>query len=328
MGSLPFPGAFTLYTSAGEDLGDHSYGGVFGGIGEVERGIVYTCDGGFLDVSHVRNAADMTAYLHARINHAMHHGWDCLRFRGKEPSTYEVALRYPDGWHRMDPGERAMVIEEASVRAAQRLALVVMTWHEILTWYGYKSSGLFSENGSAFGYDDGPSHALGVLIAGEVIRAGVDFDKGVTDLLAVSLDELGLVETSLLHEAALAVEGDWWANGKPVRRMLETGLEPGGMIEPWLAPVEFCAGAEPVAFEIPSLADVMGHDLSGLMRVEIDPRVLESPKIFACLPEATRRVVPRRDFPLLLANIQAEVGEEFTRVDGAPQGTRSAAREQ
>lgn len=316
MGSLPFPGPLTLYTSAGRNLGEHAYEGVLAGFGEVNRGIVYTCDAGFLDVSHIRNAADMTAYLHARIRHALHAGWDCLRFRGKEPSTYAVSLAYPAGWDAMDAGERATLIEEASVRAAQRLALVVMTWHEILTWYGYKSSLVFSENGSAFGYDDGPSHALGVLIAGEVIRAGADFDRGVTDLLSNRLEELGVVETGLLHEAAMSVEGDWWAYGEPLRRFLETGLEPGGVVRPWLAPVGFCETPRPMVFEIPGLRDVLGHDLSGLMRVEIDPRVFESPKIFARLPEATNRVDVDRDFPLLIEDIRASVGVEYTRPGG------------
>ena len=318
MGTLPFPGVFTLYTTAGEDLGSHSYG-VSGLLSEVERGLVYTCDGGFMDVSHIRNAADMTAYLHARVLHAMRNGWTCLRYRGKEPSVYRVELRYPAGWAGMDPDTRLAVIDEASVRVAQRLAIKVMTWHEILSWYGYKSSGFISERGSAFTYDDGPSHALGVLIAGEVLRSGDDFDAGVTDLLDAALLGMGRVSTSELHEAALAVEGAWWANGRTLVRHFETGLEAGdgaGRVTPWLAPgLDFCEGARPRVFEIPGLDDVLGHDLSGLYRVEIEPRVFESGKILAVLPDADGRVDARRDFPLLIADIREAVGEEFTRVD-------------
>lgn len=334
MGALPFPGVFTLYTSAGEDLGSHSYS-TWGSGGEVHRGIVYTCDAGFLDISHIRNAADMTAYLHARTHRALLSGWTCFRFRGKEPSHYEVQLTYPEGWDAMDPAERADVIDEAAVRVAQRLALTVMTWHELLTWYGYKSAVVVSEKPSAFTYDDGPSHALGVLLAGDVLRAGHDFDTGVTDYLHASMSELGMVEQSRLHEAAMAVKGDWWSYGSPIRRHLETGLESGtddtdayGVVTPWLVPgIDFCADSAPTVFEIPTLADVGGHDLSRLVRVEIDPRVFESGRIFARLPDATRRVDPDRDFPLLIADIRNEIGEEFTRVE-QPTATETAAHGQ
>ena len=320
MGALPFPGLMTLYTSADGELGEHSYAG---GGSEVDRGIVYTCDGGFLDVSHIRNAADMTGYLHARLAHALRSGWGCLRFRGKEPSLYECALTYPEGWDDMDPAERDAVIEEAAVIGAQRLALTVMTWHELLTWYGYKSAVVVSERGSAFTYDDGPSHMVGVLVAGEVLREGIDFDDGVTDLLAIVLEELGVVEPSELHAAALAVEGDWWEFGQPRRRLLRTGLEAASTsgpaeVRPWLVPeLDFCDGARPVTLESPCLSDVLGHDLRRLVRVEIDPRVLESPKIFALLPDATNRVEPERDFPLLIDDIRREVGEGYTRVEQA-----------
>lgn len=319
MGALPFPGMMTLYTSADGDLGEHSYAGP--GASEVDRGIVYTCDGGFLDVSHIRNAADMTGYLHARLAHALRSGWGCLRFRGKEPSLYECALTYPEGWDDMDPAERDAVIEEAAVITAQRLALTVMTWHELLTWYGYKSAVVVSERGSAFTYDDGPSHMVGVLVAGEVLREGIDFDTGVTDVLGAVLEELGVVEPSRLHEAAMAVEGDWWAFGQPRRRLLHTGLEARSasgpaVVRPWLVPdLEFCDGARPVTLEAPCLSEVLGHDLRGLIKVEIDPRVLESPKVFALLPDATNRVDPDRDFPLLIDDIRREVGEGYTRIE-------------
>lgn len=318
MGTLPFPGPFTLYTSAGEDLGSHSYGMV-GSFDEVMRGLVYACDGGFLDISHIRNAADMTAYLHARVHHALRDGWTCLRFRGKEPSVYEVDLYYPPGWAEMETDERLAVIDETAIRAAQRLALKVMTWHEILTWYGYKSSGFISERGSAFTYDDGPSHALGVIIAGEVLRSGYDFDAGVTDLLDAALLEMGMVTTSEMHEAAMAVEGEWWAFGQTLVRHLETGLETGegeGRVTPWLVPdLAFCEGARPRVFVIPRLDDVLGHDMSAMYRVKIEPRVFETGRILAVLPDADRRVDAQRDFPLLIEDIRNAVGVEFTRVD-------------
>lgn len=322
VGCLPFPGALTLYSAATvEGLGEHSYRD---GNGEVGRGIVYTVRGGFLDVAHIRNTADMTAYIHARVLYAMRAGWGCLRFRGQEPCVYTVELEYPASWAGLDGRERAAVIDEAALRLSQRLAVQVMTWHEILTWYGYKSTGLVSEVGSAFTYEDGPSHVVGALIAGEALRAarnggGVGFDAHMTVLLAQTLEELGAVDKDGLSEAVAAVEGDWWESGKALRRHVETGLD--GPLTAWLAPgLSFDDGSGPAVWVLPDLGDVMGHDCTGLAAVLIDPKVFEKGKVLRRLAETDDLVCPERDFPVLIADIRLEVGEAFTRVEGCRGG--------
>ncbi len=326
VGCLPFPGPFTLYSSATADgLGEHSYGD---GNGETSRGIVYTTRGGFLDIAHIRNTADMTAYIHARVSHAVRAGWGCVRFRGYEPCVYTVALAYPASWAGLSARERAEVGEEFSLRLAQRLAVQVMTWHEILTWHGYKSTGLVSEAGSAFTHEDGPSHVVGALIAGEALRAGGgggDFDAQVTALLMQTLEELGAVGKDELSEAVAAVEGDWWSAGKAMRRHVETGLD--GPLTAWLAPgLSFDDGSGPEVWALPDLDDVMGHDCTGLAAVLIDPKVLERRRVLRRLAETDDLVCPDRDFPVLIADIRSEVGEAMTRVE-LREGTETAARE-
>lgn len=324
MGCLPFPGLMTLYATAGaEGLGEHGYSA---DRGEASRGIVYTTRGGFLDVAHIRNSIDTTAYIHARVSHALREGWGCVRFRLHEPSVYEVTLTEPDSWAGMSPAERARVVDEAALRLSQRLALEAMTWHEILTWYGYKSTGLISEAGSAFTYEDGPSHAVGVLIAGEALRRGGDFNAEVTLLLDQTLEELGMVGPEELAEAVRAVDGDWWSGGKARRRHLETGLERGG-ITPWVVEgVAFADPAGPVTWDIPTMDDVFGHDCGVLESVAIRPKVFEEGKIMRRLGDGAERVRPRRDFPVLIADIRESIGAEFARVEPVDRTTETADR--
>ncbi len=329
VGCLPFPGAFTLYASATVDgLGEHSYDDR---NGETSRGIVYTVRGGFLDIAHIRNTADMTAYIHARVSHAMRAGWGCVQFRGYEPCVYTVELTYPASWAGLNARERAAVVDEAALRLAQRLAVQVMTWHEILTWYGYKSTGLVSERGSAFTYEDGPSHVVGALIAGEALRGGGgsggggDFDEQMTALLWQTLEGLGAVDRAGLSEAVAAVEGDWWSSGKALRRHVETGLD--GPLTAWLAPgLSFDDGSGPEVWTLPPMDDVMGHDCTGLAAVLIDPKVFEKGRVLRRLAETDDLVCPERDFPVLIADIRSEVGEAMTRVE-VREGTETAARE-
>lgn len=311
MGCLPFPGPFTLYDTADPTaLGDHSYSGRTepGNTHEVDRGIVYTRRAGFIDICHVRNAADMTAYLHARVRLAIDRGWDTVRFRSYEPSDYLATLHYPEGWDAMDPGERERVAEELSVRVAQQLAFEVMTWHEILTWYGYKSTIVFSEHGSAFTYEDTTSHMLGIELAGRALRSGADYNARMTLALNNAMDELQAVDHDGLNAALDAVKDDWWSPiTGPKKRNLDIG-EGDGAIEPWLVPgVDPGEGA--ITFRLPGFDNVAGHDLTGFCTVEIDPNVLEGFKIRDRLAGAPDRVVPERDFPVLIDDIAGKLGE-------------------
>lgn len=289
---------------------------------------MYTARGGFLDIAHIRNTADMTAYIHARVSHAVRAGWNCVRFRGHEPCVYTVSLEYPASWAGLSARERAEVGEEYALRLSQRLAVQVMTWHEILTWHGYKSTGLVSESGSAFTYEDGPSHMVGALIAGEALRAGGaacgrTFDAEVTALLGQALADLGVVDRQALSEAIAAVEGDWWSAGKALRRSLETGVDEE--MTAWLVP-GLSSTDEPVphVWVLPALDEVLGHDCRGLATVRIEPRVFEKGKVLRRLAETDDLVCPDRDFPVLIADIRSEVGEENTK-PGAIPGTATAA---
>ena len=316
MGALPFEGPFTLFDAPDpDDLGVHAYeAGPLDIDDEVERGIVYTRRGGFLDIAHVRNSIDMTAYVHARARLAIQRGWDEFAFRGNEPSTYRVQLCYPEDWLQMDADERHALGEELALRIAQRVAFDVMTWHEIITWHGYKSTIIIPENNSAFTYDDVPSHALGVQIAGEAIARGGDFDQEVTRILAESLEELGVVEKDELKAAMRQVEGQWWdALGGPKRRLLDIGAS-DGLIEPWVVDGH---GDDVHTFRVVQMDDVQGRDFSGFCRVLIDPNVLEGFAVRRVIGEDREYIDPETDFPVLVADIAESL--EVERVEELPE---------
>lgn len=300
IGSLPFPGPFTLYAEADVmKLGRHSYSGesVEDHPSEVDRGIVYTRRAGFLDVCHIRNAADTTAYIHARVALALREGWSRMRFRGIEPSVYSVWFAYPDDWDAMGDDVR----EELSIRIAQRLAFDVMTWHEIITWYGYKSTVVVSEQGSAFTHDDTPSHVVGIGLAGEALRRGEGYDAAMTTLLQERLLAYGAVDHEGLEAALDATKDVWWSTlGGAKRRLLDLG-DGDGLVEPWI--VEGMLKGEAAVLRVPTLGDVGGRDLRGMYRVEIDPKILEGFAIRSKLEGDPERVVPERDFPVLMEDI-------------------------
>lgn len=323
IGSIPFPGLFSLYADADPaDLGEHVYrvGAAFEGVPETGRGVLYTCRAGFLDLAHVRNTIDNAAHIHARIRYALRNGRRCVRYRLFEPSVYLVEIDYPESWWALGPEHRRRLADETAIRAAESLALHSMTWHEILTWHGFKSAVVISEKPSAFTYEDATSHAVGARVAGRALResGGADsslFCAAVTRGLDETLRDLGAVDIGSTHDALDAVRGDWWSGTSVNRRHIAGGLA-GDPIEPWLIPgFTPCGWAEPERFECAPLHRLSGGSAPSL-RVLIDPRVLEGGKILGSLAAARgletrpRAVDIESDFPLLLDRIRSQIREE------------------
>jgi len=76
---------------------------------------VYTCRGGFIDISHLRDSADRTAYCTAVILEKIINGETEFSFQMQEPSMYFVTIRYPDNWGTLPYKEK--IANENSFRA-------------------------------------------------------------------------------------------------------------------------------------------------------------------------------------------------------------------
>jgi hypothetical protein len=277
LGSLPFPGPFTLYAAADGELGQHRYGDQprSGAPREVGRGTLYTCRAGFIDVAHLRESIDWTRHVHELVLAAFAARAPLLRFEGPDDTTYELAFDYPAAWTTVPDEERG----RAALRIAQRSSLLLMTWHEVLTGSGYKTTGVVSERRSAFTYDDMSAHLVGVQVAGRALGDAAPYDRAVTRALDARLDELGVVDHECLARALDAVEGTWWKGRFALRLQHETGRFSG-----WLQPhviegLACCpddAAAEPLEWppdDLPTL------DLDALASIVLVPESRSSRRI-------------------------------------------------
>lgn len=272
LGSIPFPGPFTLYAVADpNDLGQHSYEGAE----RTSRGILYTARAGFLDLSHVRESMDITRYAHDQIVAAMGgagNGACVVFYIDWSDCEYSVLFHPPEWWEGLDADERAAIVAEAAIRQAQRLAIVIGTWHEIATWWGQETIPPFSEQNSAFTWDDTTSHVVAANIAGDALRdAPTPWNEAATRRLSEKLGELGVVGVDCEAKAVEAVHGRWWWSGVAIRRDLETGLATDWKT-PWLVRgLDCCPEETPRPIALPSLADVRGRDLRGAFELRIQP---------------------------------------------------------
>jgi hypothetical protein len=307
----------TLGTVFGDatDMGMHGYRD-----GSKENnGIVYTCRGGHLDIPHVRKAADWTAYLADKAYQRLKAGDRTFSFKLWEPSRYYVRLDYPDDWSILPPTERDRIARDISIQLGQHFAYTALTWHEILTWFGYRPLPWYPEFPSAFSWEDNFSNLLGTHVAGRALRdTRRDYDQAMTRALDQELARLGPQPKEVAMRAAELVRGQWYSGDilflvDIKKRHLDIGLD-DDLVTPWLVPsLDECRGATPRSYPTPSLGLLEVHGFA--MRLEIAPKEFERDKMLTIVypDRKTRRdrLEPARHFAPIMARIRQEARERY-----------------
>jgi hypothetical protein len=290
------------------DLGTH-------GAAEECNAQLYTCRGGHIDLSHLRKSADFTRYfaedIFARINSARTY----FSFKMKAPSVYHVRLSYPNGWSGLSVQEKQEAAWNCSIDLGAYLAYAGVTWHEIITWFGYSSVLIpYSESGSAFAWEDGFSNFLGAHLAAKALRSmpARSFDKlvfnnSMTSVLNAELRDLGVQPARTARSASDMMDGVWYSKllvyVKMKKMHLDTGFDDGD-ISPWIVPgLSECANASAKTYRIPSLAGLREHGFGA--KVEIEPRIAAGSRILKVAGRAAM-IEPDEDFPAIIDHIRYE----------------------
>lgn len=190
---LPFI-KLTAVTSP-EKIGRHYFMGKY----SENNGLIYTRRGGFIDMGHLRDMADWTAWIYALIQKEQSIG--CIkRYLGYEGGVKILEISVPPG-----------ISDEDMLLLAGRIAYDISVWHEIATWFGVSSVPLVPEQFSSFSVEDTYSNLLGVLLGMEAIRSKQSYEEAMTDLIREKLVELEAVrsETETL-DALESVRDVWW----------------------------------------------------------------------------------------------------------------------
>ena len=297
-----------------DNLGKHDYDGFWG-----ERiGMVYTSKGGFIDLGHVRDSADRTAYCTHTTYENLIKGKTEFSFSLLEPSRYFVKIRYPENWDNMRDKEK--IAREVAISAGQYFTYDAMVWHEIITWYGYKYTGIFSEYISSFSWEDIYSDIIGIDIAGSALKKNAnDFNEVMTKLIYDELDDLDVQPVKIAKKAEKKVRGKWFVGGiYPFAQLKKRNLDIGlgdGYVTPWLVP-GICKNIVPSPYAVPDLSIPKRYGFS--IDVKIEPKIMESHRIFKVVDAdgKGKYIVPSRDFPKLMKDItQNEIKRNGARVN-------------
>lgn len=291
-------------------LGTHCYGG---GYGE-RNGMVYTCSGGFIDIAHLRESADRTANLAELTFHNLMMSRTEFSFQIIEPAYYHVKIQYPPKWNSLKFDEKAAQSEYIAVRIGQDLAQKSTVWHEIITWFGFASTGVFSEHVSSFSWEDPYSDLMGTHLA---VMAMEDtqhsYETAMTSLLNDQLAALDVQPAETCRRAAESIENQWYTTKAHfLIRMLKRNFDIGaddGAITPWLVP-GICPDAKPLPQPVPDLEFL--KPLGFCVELEIEPKELEKHKILSALGlNGNAHIRPEIHFPMIMEHIKKEAYEMY-----------------
>jgi hypothetical protein len=330
--SLPVPGIELANVVGVQDLGPHNFDN--GAIAfeasrrgassftDEHNGLVYTCRGGFIDTAHVRDWADWSLFLGARLGRTLERGVEIEL--APEGGRRRVVVQ-PLSSEEIAPYDR----RDIAVPLAQWIAFQLSVWHEIATWYGWSSLALFPEEASAFSPEDLYSNLLGIKLAGSLVyqyavTSEASYNENMESALRIILGRLGAVPAETGRLAARAVDGVWWNSqvALPAKDLvLRRNFGIGDALAPWIvqqAPVsnvdkqtvlQACGGATPIVLHRADTC-VNGTPYADYAQVEIEVDPALVARGFP-LPRPGSHTVTNRDFPFIVERIRAQNAAQF-----------------
>ena len=229
-----------------------------------------------------------------------------------EPSKYFIKLNYPENWKSLSVAEKKEIANNISIKLGAHISYTGHIWHEILTWFDYKSTGFISEFDSAFSLEDGFSNLLGTYLAEKVLNENREnYNNLLTEAIYEELERLGVQPREVAKKAA--------RNTKR-KRNLDIGLD-DDYVTPWILPVPSVPEsleAKPKAYPIPNIDILTEHGFS--MKLEIEPRELFEKRKILRVAGKRKRIIPKDDFPTIMNYIKKQAIEKYKFDINVPNG--------
>ena len=285
-----------------------------------KNGIVYTCDGGHIDISHVRANADDTRFLVRKIYEIIMKRKSRFSFNlAFEQSRHKVAFTYPENWSDLSEKEREQAARELSLEIGAYLAFNSTLWHEFMSWFGVRFAIIDPQFNSAFSWEDVYSNILGVKVAIEAIEdPNHGYNEAMTIAISRELKRLRVQPRRTALEITEKMRGKWFKGNRipaMLRRNTDIGVD-DGYISPVLTP-DVCEDATPRLLAAPRLDKLTSYGFT--MTYKIVPVYLEANRVLRIIhPEGKGKLIePIKDYPLIISFINQEAVEKYNYDIGA-----------
>ncbi len=266
------------------ELGQHKY---MSGKSE-GNGLIYTQNGGFIDIGHLRDQTDWTYYLYHYIIDKRGKG-KVVQKLGNEAGKKTLTLSIPKDFDSLN-----------CLLLAGKITYDLSLWHELSTWFGASTIPMMPERYSSFSVEDVYSNLLGVLIGIEAIKSKQAFNEAITNILLKTLNNLNAVETEEETYSSLEeVKNIWWTNEKRIpnkRVLLKYDTDSYSTCSPWLIP-STTSNANPITLHVP-IKTMQGTLLNNYYELSINLNYkLPITDIF---PNKESKIITQNDFEILL----------------------------
>lgn len=286
------PGVGLTEITSLDKIGSHHYLGK----SSEENGIIYTRRGGFIDMGHMRDQIDWTAYLYAQLK------------ENKPAGSFSMLIGYEGGRKNLNVQIPSNLTNNDLILLAGKIAYDFSVWHEIATWFGASSIPFVPERYSSFSIEDAYSNLLGVHIGIEALQSELPYEEAVTNIITRTLKDLEAVQSELeTYMAMEAVRDIWWTRNKRLpngKILLQRQVRVYPCLMPWLVPGWASVNKEPRELKVPDFAST-GESLNSLYKLEY--KLNYNFPVKKMFPDRKNKTIDQNDFPRLLAEIESEL---------------------
>jgi len=299
MQMVALPGIKLTEITSLDKIGTHHY---LGDQSE-ENGILYTRRGGFIDMGHLRDQVDWTAYLYLQLS------------RNKSEEELDMILGREGGEKTLNVKIPASLTDNDLVLLAGKITYDLSVWHEIATWFGASTIPFIPERYSSFSIEDAFSNLLGVTIGIKALQSELPFEEAVTRIIDETLKDMDVVtneaETYLAMES---VRDIWWTRDRKLpssRVLLKRQLQVYPCLQPWLVPGWASENKEPIELNVPEFTS-NGDTLNDYYQLEF--KLNYKFPFHKMFPERKDRNITQNDFERLLARVATELEKKDSKI--------------
>ena len=293
------PGVGLTEITSLEKIGSHHYLGK----SSEENGIIYTRRGGFIDMGHMRDQIDWTAYLYTQLK------------GNKSTGKFSMLIGHEGGKKNLNVEIPANLTNTDLVLLAGKIAYDFSVWHEIATWFGASSIPFVPERYSSFSIEDAYSNLLGVNIGIEALQSELPYEDAVTEIITRTLKNLEAVPSELeTYMAMEAVRDVWWTRGKRLpsaKILMQHQVQVYPCLQPWLVPGWASSNKEIADQKVPEYAST-GKTLNSLYKLEY--RLNYNFPVKKMFPDRRERTINQNDFDRLLVEVSTEINKKESKL--------------
>lgn len=213
------------------------------------NGLVYTCNNGYIDLTHLRDTADWTKEIYVNLESKLGKGkYLKVKNEGARRSLYLKKIDISD------------LTREDLVIIAANISYENSVWHEVATGFSFVKF----QHMSAFSPEDNFSNYLGTHLAKDAILNGGDFNTSMTDnIYDFLIQNKNRVSSERVSKDLANLKGIVWEYSGLMTDLLIRNTKTYGHITSYKSPHHLNLGCSKKSLEVDGSLEVINKLSNG-----------------------------------------------------------------